>query len=208
MAHSPVPGDRPGPEENEAAQASVWCSRRVVHSVTLSSYRQARMHRPPKKTLAPCEQNANPEDTRRAHHLAITEDRPSSDLARARKQAHGAEGRMRCRSRKAEHRSRCLRDSVLHRKWPRAPRCCVRAAGWTAAEAQPGARLPRRWPRGPGEPRLLGAGRNSGTFHPEPFLSLLQGGRGEEGPRQQLPRDRKALRVLFRHSKKRHVLKH
>lgn len=73
MAHSPVAGDRPGPEENEAAQASVWCSHRVVHSVTLSSYRQARMHRPPKKTLAPCEQNANPEDTRRAHHLAITE---------------------------------------------------------------------------------------------------------------------------------------
>lgn len=31
------------------------------------------MHRPTKKTFAPCKQNANPEDPRRAHRFAITE---------------------------------------------------------------------------------------------------------------------------------------
>lgn len=174
------------------------------------------MHRPTKKTPAPCKRDANPEGTRGAHRFAMAE-RITRTATSPESTATGTQVTTLGKTQGVGPQGQSPSPEAVARE----PLSRVRVAGWTAAEAQPGARLPRRWRRAPGEPRRgalardqqgtghraqLGAstaGRNLGTFHPpNPFLSLLWGGCGEEGSRQQLPHDRKALRVLVNLSQK------
>lgn len=122
------------------------------------------------------------------------ENRPNGDLARARKRAHeSGPGGIQGPGRRPR--------AALPRGQPPSPEAVAPRAGqWPR-------RGPERGSRADGAESLAaghGAPRGGTRAHstPNPFLSLLWGGRGEEGRRQQPPRDRKALRVLFSHSEK------